>query len=141
MWVCVCVLEHTEWAFIFRAFQCGKSASRSGPFTNPSLRTKHSSSANITICYLKQVTQSVMMQVGTKAWPVRGLEEEDMLVWLIMAIYWLGHWIQFCTDTVNTAVLSNHKNIGRLIQTRKHTLAQANKNTQMWNLIYKMMNL
>lgn len=82
-----------------------------------------------------------MMQVGTKAWPVRGLEEEDVLAWLIMAIYWLGHWTQLCIDTVNTAVLSDHKNIGGLIQTRKHTLAQANKHTQMWILIYKMMNL
>ncbi len=145
---CVCVCwEHTEWAFIFRAFQCRKSASRFGPFTNPSLRTKHSSSANITICYLKQVTQSVIMQVGAKTWPLGGLKEEDVLAWLITAIYWLGDWTQLCIDNVNTAVLSNHKNIGGLIQTRKHTLAQANKHThtythtQMWILIYRMMNL
>lgn len=125
--LCVCVCEressgckHTEWAFIFRAFQCGKPANFSGPFTNPSLRTKHSSPANITICYLKQVSKCYDAS-GCKSMTGVGLEEEDMLAWLIMAIYWLGHWTQLCIDTVNTAVLSDHTSIGGLIQMRKHT--------------------
>ncbi len=72
--VSVCVLGVYKSGRSFsELFNAGSQpASRFGPFTNPSLRTKHSSSANITICFLKQVTRSVMMQ-GCKSMTGEGV--------------------------------------------------------------------
>lgn len=85
LFVCVCKRERVQAASIqsgrsfSELFNAGSQPSKcSGPFTNPSLRTKHSSPANITICYLKQVSKCYDAS-GCKSMTGEGLEEEDML--------------------------------------------------------------